>query len=171
MEILYRPAAIAARVAELGAELTAFYRGKELTVVVLMNGGLYFAADLTRAIDLPILLDSLAVTSYASCKSCGRLEFRSPLKLDPSGREILVVDEVLDTGVTLQCVCDALRKRGAAGVRTVVMLEKECQRPENGLLHADWRGFVSAPRYLVGYGLDADEGYRNLPYIAALDGA
>gem|GEM_PF-890153 len=169
MEILYNADAIAARVAELGAEITAFYRGKELTVIALMTGGLYFAADLTRAIDLPIRLDSLAVASYTDCKSTGKLNFRSPLKLDPAGRELLVVDEVLDTGVTLKCVRDTLLERGAKTVRTAVMVEKQCPRPENGLLHADWTGFVSPPRYLVGYGLDADENYRNLPHIAALD--
>ena len=80
----------------------------------------------------------------------------------------VLADEVLDSGVTLQCVAEYFRRRGAASVRTVVMVEKELPRP-NGLAHADWTGFTAPDRYLVGYGLDADEHYRNLPYIAALN--
>lgn len=169
MEILYRTDQIAARVAELGAEIDQYYRDGKLTVIVLMTGGLYFAADLTRAITLPIELDSLGVASYHRCQSTGEIDFRSPPKLAPAGRDILVVDEVLDTGITLKCVRDSLLERGAKRVRTAVMVEKTVQRPENALSHADWTGFVTGPRYLVGYGLDADEQYRNLPYIAALD--
>lgn len=169
MEILYRADEIAARVAELGAEIGEYYRDDKLTVLVLMTGGLYFAADLTRAIPLAIELDSLGVASYRCCQSTGEIDFRSPPKLDPAGRDILVVDEVLDTGVTLKCVRNSLLERGAKRVRTAVMVEKTVPRPETALDHADWTGFVTGPRYLVGYGLDADEQYRNLPYIAALD--
>lgn len=168
MEILYRPDEIAGRIAAMGAEITEFYRGKELTLVTLMTGGLCFAADLARALPLPLWIDSLSVASYRECRSSGKLEFRSTPKLDPGGREILILDEVLDSGITLKGVLDYFRKRGAAGIRTAVMLEKACPRP-NGLAHADWAGFVTGTRYLVGYGLDADERYRNLPYIAALD--
>ena len=106
MEILYRSDEIAGRIAAMGAEITEYYRGKELTLVTLMTGGLCFAADLARAIDLPLWIDSLAVASYRGCRSTGELEFRSMLKLDPAGREILILDEVLDSGTTLKCVCD-----------------------------------------------------------------
>ena len=151
MDIIYSAGEIANRIAQLGREITEFYRGEELTVVALMNGALPFAADLIRAIG-----------------STGEPEFRSTLKSPPSGRHILLADEVLDSGVTLQCVAEYFRRRGAASVRTVVMVEKELPRP-NGLAHADWTGFTAPDRYLVGYGLDADEHYRNLPYIAALN--
>ncbi len=169
MEILYTREQIAGRVAEMGAEITEFYRGKELTVVVLMTGGLYFAADLSRAIDLPLQMDSLAVASYANCRSTGKLDFRSQMKLNPAGREILIVDEILDTGVTLQCVRDHLLSLGAISVRTAVMVEKTIPRTQDGIERADWVGFVTGPRYLVGYGLDANELYRNSPHIAAMD--
>lgn len=168
MDILFSAERIAERIAAMGNEITEFYRGKPLTVVALMNGGICFAADLSRAIELPIWLDSIGVASYANCVSTGALDFRSTLKLDPKGREILLLDEVLDTGTTLKCVSERLHALGAAGVRTAVMVEKEIPRPK-GLAHADWAGFLSPQRYLVGYGLDADERYRNLPYIAAID--
>lgn len=168
MDIIYSAGEIANRIAQLGREITEFYRGEELTVVALMNGALPFAADLIRAIGLDCYVDTVSVASYRNCRSTGEPEFRSTLKIPPSGRHILLADEVLDSGVTLQCVAEYFRRRGAASVRTVVMVEKKLPRP-NGLAHADWTGFTAPDRYLVGYGLDADEHYRNLPYIAALN--
>ena len=168
MDIIYSAGEIANRIAQLGREITEFYRGEELTVFALMNGALPFAADLIRAIGLDCYVDTVSVASYRNCRSTGEPEFRSTLKIPPSGRHILLADEVLDSGVTLQCVAEYFRRRGAASVRTVVMVEKELPRP-NGLAHADWTGFTAPDRYLVGYGLDADEHYRNLPYIAALN--
>ena len=168
MDIIYSAGEIANRIAQLGREITEFYRGEELTVVALMNGALPFAADLIRAIGLDCYVDTVSVASYRNCRSTGEPEFRSTLKIPPSGRHILLADEVLDSGVTQQCVAEYFRRRGAASVRTVVMVEKELPRP-NGLAHADWTGFTAPDRYLVGYGLDADEHYRNLPYIAALN--
>ena len=168
MDIIYSAGEIANRIAQLGREITEFYRGEELTVVALMNGALPFAADLIRAIGLDCYVDTVSVASYRNCRSTGEPEFRSTLKIPPSGRHILLADEVLDSGGTLQCVAEYFRRRGAASVRTVVMVEKELPRP-NGLAHADWTGFTAPDRYLVGYGLDADEHYRNLPYIAALN--
>ena len=168
MDIIYSAGEIANRIAQLGREITEFYRGEELTVVALMNGALPFAADLIRAIGLDCYVDTVSVASYRNCRSTGEPEFRSTLKIPPSGRHILLADEVRDSGVTLQCVAEYFRRRGAASVRTVVMVEKELPRP-NGLAHADWTGFTAPDRYLVGYGLDADEHYRNLPYIAALN--
>ena len=145
MDIIYSAGEIANRIAQLGREITEFYRGEELTVVALMNGALPFAADLIRAIGLDCYVDTVSVASYRNCRSTGEPEFRSTLKIPPSGRHILLADEVLDSGVTLQCVAEYFRRRGAAS------------------------GFTAPDRYLVGYGLDADEHYRNLPYIAALN--
>lgn len=167
MEILCSAEEIARQIARLGREITEFYRNKPLTLVSLMNGALPFAADLMRAIDLPLYVDTVSVSSYHDRKSSGELNFRSSLKLPPEGRHILLADEVLDTGYTLACVAEYFRRRGAASVRTAVMVEKIRPRPD-GVAHADWTGVVLPDRYLVGYGLDADELYRNLPCIAAL---
>ncbi len=168
MEMLFCADEIAGRIAQLGREISDEYTGKPVTLIALMNGALPFAADLMRAIDLPIRIDTLSVASYRNCRSSGELDFRSTLKLSPAGRHILIADEVLDTGVTLKCVVEYFRNCGAASVRTAVMIEKQLERPD-GLAHADWTGFTIPDRYLVGYGLDADEEYRNLPYIAALN--
>lgn len=168
MQILYTAADIAGRVSGMGREISGFFRGKPLTLVALMNGALPFAADLMRAIDLPLQCDSIGVASYRQRRSTGELAFRSELKLAPEGRYILLADEVLDSGITLREVRRYFLDRGAAGVYTAVMIEKERPRPD-GITSADWYGFRTPDRYLVGYGLDADEEYRNLPYIAALD--
>lgn len=168
MEIILDERAIAKRVRELGREIGAYYGEDMVTLVVLANGALIFGADLARAITSPLQWDVLSVHSYSQDRSSGKVNIRSGLKLDPRGRRILLVDEVLDTGVTLAAIRKNLLDAGAKEVRTAVMVEKLRPRPE-GLEHADWRGAELPDRYLVGYGLDSREDHRNLPYIAALD--
>lgn len=168
MDIIFGERAIAERVKELGREIGDFYGDDMLTLVVLANGALIFGADLARAITSPLQWDVLSVSSYVSDRSSGKLDIRSKLKLDPRGRRVLIADEVLDTGVTLDAIKRNLLEAGAKDVRTVVMVEKLRPRPD-GLAHADWCGVELPDRYLVGYGLDSEENYRNLPYVAALD--
>ena len=107
----------------------------------------------------------MAAGSYKHDVCTGTVELRSTLKLDPRGRNILIVDEVLDSGRTLKAVQDELLKMGALSVKTAVLVEKELDRPD-GIAHADWAGFLMDDRYLIGCGMDSDEKYRNLPYIA-----
>lgn len=167
-QLLFSADDIARRVAELGAEITDFYRDSPLTVVALTNGAMFFAADLLRHIQLPLYVDTLSVASYHADRRGDQFEFRSQLKLNPTGRRILLVDEVLDSGVTLQRVSDFLRQHDVLDVRTAVIVSKAIARPSEGLPQADWTGFSAPDGYLVGYGLDSHELYRNLPYIAVL---
>lgn len=167
-QLLFSADDIARRVAELGAEITDFYRDSPLTVVALTNGAMFFAADLLRHIQLPLYVDTLSVASYHADRRGDQFEFRSQLKLNPTGRRILLVDEVLDSGVTLQRVSDFLRQHDVLDVRTAVIVSKAIARPPEGLPQADWTGFSAPDGYLVGYGLDSHELYRNLPYIAVL---
>lgn len=168
LKTLFSADQIARRVRELGQEITDAYRGTPLTVIALTNGAMPFAADLIRAIELPLYVDTLAVASYHADVRGGQLEFRSALKLDPAGRSVLLVDEVLDSGMTLRRVSDYLRERGVTDVRTAVMVCKQLTRPAEALQQPDWCGFEAPNDYLVGYGLDSHELYRNLPYIAVL---
>lgn len=169
MEILLDECAIRERIREMGRVIDACYGGDPVMLVVLANGALIFGADLARAItNSPLQWDVLSVRSYSHDRSDGKVDIRSRLKLDPRGRRVLLVDEVLDTGITLACVRRMLLEAGAAEVKTAVMVEK-CRPRPGGLEHADWRGAELPDRYLVGYGLDSHENYRNLPYIAALD--
>ena len=169
MEILLDETAIRARIAELGREIGAFYAADTVTLVVLANGALCFGADLARALTCPVEWDVVSVASYANDRSSGAVAFRGAPKLDPAGRRILLADEVLDSGLTLAKVRDWFLERGAREVKTVVMVDKTRPRVFGALERADWTGVVLPDRYLVGYGLDSHEKYRNLPYIAALD--
>ena len=169
MKILFDEAAIRRRIAEMGREIGAFYGDDPVTLVVLANGALCFGADLARAIDCPVEWDVVSVASYVNDRSSGQVCFRGKPKLDPAGRRVLLADEVLDSGLTLAKVKAWYLEHGAAEVKTVVMVEKTRNRAAEAVAHADWTGVELPDRYLVGYGLDSHEKYRNWPYIAALD--
>ena len=169
MEILFDEAAIRERVAEMGREIGAYYCDAPVTLVVLANGALCFGADLARALTCPVEWDVVSVASYIDDRSSGQLDFRGKPKLDPAGRRILLADEVLDTGLTLARMKAWYLEHGAAEVKTAVMIEKPRPRAAGALEHADWTGTRLPDRYLVGYGLDSHEKFRNLPYVAALD--
>lgn len=166
MRELVSAQAIHTRVHELGNELTEFYRGKPLTVVCLLNGALPFAADLMRAIDLPLWYDSFAVSSYVNTESTGDLKIRSALKMPVKDRHILLVDDVLDTGFTLKCIMRDFGGLGALSVKSCVLLNKRTQ--DKLFTTPDWTGFEIGDEFVVGYGLDYNEEYRNLPYIGVL---
>ena len=166
MKILISESELEQRVAELGREITAAYRGKPLTVVAIMNGAILFAADLVRRIELPLQLDSFAASSYRHDCSTGSLTVRSQLKLPVRGRFVLLVDDILDTGLSMRYAVDYFRQLGAAEVKTCVLMDKMIENKY--FPSADWTGFHIPDRYVVGYGLDSEERYRNLPYVAIL---
>ncbi len=164
---LYDAEAIRRRVAELAADITRTYAGQELTAVIVMNGGLFFAADLLRGIKLPVRIDSLPAGSYAHHLSTGELKMRGKLKNDVQGRHVLLIDDILDTGFTLAEVRKHVMADGAASCRTCVLIDKDIP-PERKKAKADWYGFRAPAEFLVGYGMDSDELYRNLPDICIL---
>lgn len=169
LECLIPREVVARRVAELAGEIgRASADVADLSVVVLLNGALIFAADLVRQLNVPLTMDTLAVASYEQGHSTGLVAFRSPLKLNPEGRDMLVVDDILDSGLTLRRVMDSLRSAGAARVRSCVLLDKAAPRHPEGLARADFTAFQVPDKFIVGYGLDADERYRNLPDVMAL---
>ena len=164
---LYDEQAISRRVGEIAAEISRTYAGLELTAVVVMNGGLFFAADLLRRLDMPVWVDSLAAGSYLHHESTGQLAMRSRLKLRLAGRHVLLIDDILDTGFTLAALQKIILSEGAATCRTCVLIDKAIP-PELKKTEADWVGFTAPPEFLVGYGMDSDELYRNLPDICIL---
>jgi hypoxanthine phosphoribosyltransferase len=168
MEILFSEAEILDRVRCLGGSISEFYQDQPLTILTLLNGALIFAADLARNITCEnCFLDCLAVYSYAGHDSSGELRFRCQPKLPCAGRHILLVDWVLDTGLTLSKVSEKIRGQGALSVRSCVLAEKIRSRSQS-VQHADWAAFKVPDRYLVGCGMDSKEKFRQLPYLAAL---
>jgi hypoxanthine phosphoribosyltransferase len=168
MEILFSEAEIRERIHCLGKEISEFYQGQPLTILALLNGALIFAADLARQITCDdCFLDCIAVCSYAGHNSTGNLHFRCQPKLPPNGRHILIVDGVLDTGLTLSKVAAQIAASDALSVRTCVLAEKTRPRTHS-VQRANWAAFKVPDRYLVGCGMDANEKFRQLPYLAAL---
>jgi hypoxanthine phosphoribosyltransferase len=165
--VLFDRETIAVRVTEMGREISDFYRGQPLTVVVLMTGGMIFAADLVRAMDIPVWIDSIAVASYHGHASSGELKFRSDLKLDVKDRHVLLVDEVFDTGLTLNAVRRRMSSAGALSVKAAVAVVKEVSRSPECIM-PEFSGFTAPDRYLIGYGLDSNEDGRQIPFIGAV---
>jgi hypoxanthine phosphoribosyltransferase len=157
-----------ARVKELGRQITLDYREKgELTVVVIINGAIVFASDLIRCIDLPLRLDCMRVSSYRDdTKPAATPEILDTVRLDLAGRHVLLIDDIMDTGRTTEKVSRILARAEPASLRICVLLEKKSRR-EVGL-NPDYVGFQIPDEFVVGYGLDFAEQYRNLPVIGVL---
>lgn len=166
-EILLTEETIARRVRELGAAITQDYAGKTIHMIGVLRGAVIFMADLARAINLPVSLDFMAVSSYgASTVSSGTVRILKDLDQDVAGQHILIVEDIMDSGLTLKYLRDNLVSRQPASVKICTLLNKPQRRRVD--IHADYIGFTIPDHFVVGYGLDYAERYRNLPYIAVL---
>jgi len=167
--VLLDPGQIQDRVAALAQAISQDFIGQELTVVVLLDGALFFVADLVRQIDLPVRLYSLTVSSYhGGMVSTGRVQMEPRLGFDLQGRHVLLVDDILDTGLTMGSVIEKLNEAGPpALLKTAVLLRKERVREREVV--ADYVGFDIADEFVVGYGMDYQGHYRNLPCIGILN--
>lgn len=155
------------RVNELGREIAADYAGEPLTIVGILKGAVIFFADLARAIDLPLQMDFMSVSSYGTgTTSSGVVKIIKDLDADVTGRHILLVEDIIDTGITLAYLKEYLSNRGAKSVRICTLLDKPSRREK--AVHVDYMGFTMPDEFLIGYGVDYAENYRNLPYVAAL---
>jgi hypoxanthine phosphoribosyltransferase len=161
------PAAqIRKRVKVLATEITRHYRGKPLTVVGLMNGSLFFLADLLRQLPVDTQIECWRLKSYHGTRSTGKIRGLDSCSEDYSGRHVLVVDDILDTGLTLHEVTRKLRTLKADDVMVCVLLDK--QVPRKRQIQAHWTGFQIPNLFVIGYGLDLDHQYRTLPMIRVL---
>lgn len=165
--ILYDAECIGERISQLGARIACDYQGKDLLLVGVLKGSFVFLADLARAIDLPVEVDFTVVSSYGSgTRSSGVLEVSKDLSVSVEGRHALIVEDIVDSGLTLSLLTEDLRSRGAASVQVAVLLEKDV--PRNHRVDCAYSAFHCPDAFLVGYGLDYAERYRNLPYIGIL---
>lgn len=157
---------IARRIREMSVQIERDFRNREMVVVSLLNGTVMFLADLIRHLSLPLRLDFMGVSSYGLGTESGELVFTKELRLDVKGRDVLLVDDILDTGKTLYKVLAKLRALKPRRIKTCVLLDKTARRVEP--VEADYVGFVIPDFFVVGYGLDFAERYRNLPFVGVL---
>ena len=165
--VLYTEEQIAARVAELGAELTRDYEGKNPLVVGILKGASVFTTDIIRKIETPMQIDFMVVSSYgAGTKTSGTVQIRKDLDTDVRGRHVIICEDIIDSGVTMRNLFAMLETRKPASLRLCALLSKPARREVN--VKIDYCGWEVPDEFLVGYGLDYAEHYRNLPFIGIL---
>lgn len=164
--VLITQAQLARRIRRLSEEIERDFRGREMVVVSLLSGTVMFLADLIRHLSLPLRLDFIGVSSYGSGTTSGELVFTKELRLDVRGRDVLLVDDILDTGRTMKRVLAKLRPLKPRRIKTCVLLDKPARRVEK--VRADYVGFEIPDLFVIGYGLDYAERYRNLPFVGVL---
>ena len=166
-KILFSREEIAEKVKYLANQIKCAYGDKNPLILCILKGSLIFTADIVRELDFPCTIDFMQVSSYGSgAETTGKLVVKKDIDTDIVGRDVIVVEDILDTGVTLSNLLPELERRGAASVKLCVLLNKPERRIAE--VHADYVGFEIENEFVVGYGLDYDEKYRNLPYIGIL---
>ena len=166
--VLYGREDVRRRVAELGRTITGDYVGREPVFVTVLKGGAVFLADLVRAIDLPLEVSFMAISRYGDAEeSLGRVQILLDVELDLAGRDVVFVEDIVDTGLTSRYLLSVLRSRGAASVELCTLLDKTARRIVP--IHPRYAGFECPDSFVVGYGLDFRERYRNLPDILQVD--
>jgi hypoxanthine phosphoribosyltransferase len=167
-KILLTEEQIAERICELGKEINNHYQGREIALIAVINGAIPFTADLMRKIHSPVYFDCIRVSSYkVSTESNGSPELIDPLRISLKGKHVLLIDDILDTGLTLNFILEEIRKEKPASLKTCVLLDKNARRKIP--LSADFVGFKIPDEFVVGYGLDFAEKYRTLPCVGTLN--
>jgi hypoxanthine phosphoribosyltransferase len=167
-KVLIEEEAVAARVGELGAEISVDYAGRDLLLVGVLKGAVFFMADLMRNLTIPCEVDFMAISSYgASTDSSGVVRILKDLDINIEGRDVLVVEDIIDSGLTLSYLIRNLESRNPATLEVCALLTKPERREID--VHVRYTGFEIPNEFVIGYGLDFGERYRNLPYVAVLD--
>jgi len=167
-EVLLSEEAIQAKVSELGARISADFEGRELTLVSVLKGSLPFMADLMRTITIPVQIDLMEVSSYGgtATESSGLVRILKDLSSSIDGRDVLIVEDIIDTGLTLNYLVRYLRGKNPASLRICTLLDKPARRLVD--IAIDYRGFEIPDQFVIGYGLDYGERYRNLRFVGVL---
>lgn len=166
-EVLYSEETIQHRIAELGKELSADYAGKMPLLVCTLKGAIHFFSDLAKTLSIDCEYDFIVASSYGEgTETSGKVLIKKDLSTDIRDRYVIIVDDIIDSGVTLKFLTEEFAKRGAASVKTITLLNKPSRR--TAAITADYAGFEIPNKFVVGYGLDYQQRYRNLPYIGIL---
>jgi hypoxanthine phosphoribosyltransferase len=166
-EVLIDQASLEARITELAKRISADYAGADLLLVGVLKGALLFIVDLARAVDLPVEMDFMAISSYgAATETSGVVRILKDLEASIEGRHVLVVEDIIDSGLTLNYIVEHLRNRGPASIKICALLSKPARRRVDVVI--DYHGFEIPDKFVVGYGLDFRQRYRNLPFVGVL---
>jgi hypoxanthine phosphoribosyltransferase len=166
-EILYNEEQIQQKVKELGQQISLEMEGRNLLVICVLKGAFMFMADLIKSITLPLEIDFMAVSSYGpSTKSSGVVKIIKDLDIPVEGRDVLIVEDIIDSGLTLSYLIDVLERRNALSISVVTLFDKPARRTVE--LEPEYKGFTLPDAFVVGYGLDYAERYRNLPFVGIL---
>ncbi len=166
-EILFSSESIQQRVTEMAQQIKVDYEGKNPIVVCVLKGAFIFMSDLVKQMDLPIEVDFMSISSYGtSTKSSGVVRILKDLDLPVEGRNVIIVEDIIDTGLTLSYLIDVLERRNALSIKVCALIDKKSRRAMG--FEADYIGFSIPDAFIVGYGLDYAEKHRNLPYIGIL---
>ena len=157
------------KVCEIGMEISRDYAGKQPVLVGVLNGALIFMADLMRVIDLPLEAYMMAASSYDGYESTGTVEIIKPLDASITGRNVILVEDIVDTGITLDCLLESLQSERPASLEVCALLDKKSRRQVEVPIR--YVGFEIPDEFVVGYGLDYNQQYRNLPYVASMNAA
>ncbi|HET6437835.1 MAG TPA: hypoxanthine phosphoribosyltransferase [Anaeromyxobacter sp.] len=163
VDVLISEKDLRARVAAMGAEISRDYKDRPLVLIGVLKGSFIFLADLVRAIDLPVMVDFIGISSYQGTRSTGVVQITSDLSRPIEGKHVLLVEDIVDTGLTMRYLLDNLGTRRPESVRIAALLEKPARAQVK--IPIDYRGFVIGDDFVVGYGLDWDGKLRNLPYV------
>lgn len=155
------------KVREIGSEISRDYAGKQPVLVGILNGALIFMADLMREIDLPLEAYMMAASSYDGYESTGTVEIIKPLDASITGRDVILVEDIVDTGITLDCLLESLQDEKPASLEVCALLDKKSRRQVE--VPIKYIGFEIPDEFVVGYGLDYNQRYRNLPYVASMN--
>ena len=165
--VLYSEEQIQAKVREMGQQLSKDFNGRNPLVICVLKGAFIFMSDLVKSISVPLEIDFMAVSSYGqSTKSSGVVKIIKDLDVSVEGRDVIIVEDIIDSGLTLSYLIDVLERRNARSVTVAALFDKPARRTVD--LEPDYKGFVLPDEFVVGYGLDFAEKYRNLPYIGIL---
>ncbi|MEK6546620.1 MAG: hypoxanthine phosphoribosyltransferase [Nitrospinota bacterium] len=168
LDILITEDMIKKRVKELGETISADYTGREIFAIGILKGAWIFMADLVRNIKIPVMCDFIGVSSYADATvSSERVRLISDIRIPVNGKDVLLIDDIIDTGFSINFVKEYIKSKGPASIKLCVLLDKPSRRKVD--IHVDYKGFTIPDRFVVGYGLDYAERYRNLPFISVVE--
>lgn len=169
IQVMISEEEVQTRISEIAAQISEDYKGEEILVVGILRGGVYFCTDLTKRITVPVILDFMEVSSYgAGTVSSGQVHITKDLIEDIAGKHVVVVEDIVDTGRTLSLLLENLKARAPKSLKLCTLLDKPQRREVE--VQSDYNGFVIPNKFVVGYGMDYAQKYRNLPYIGVVEG-